>query len=107
MLKQGLSVVIASILSSATYAGSATAATTTDTQLNNAWYKNGQATITEKLQQSRSTRAKNVILFVGDGMGISTQASMCVYKKKPAQTPHQNSISGFILVHTASLSEAA
>jgi alkaline phosphatase len=80
MLKQGLSVVIASILSSATYAGSATAATTTDTQLNNAWYKDGQATITEKLQQSRSTRAKNVILFVGDGMGISTLTAARILK---------------------------
>ncbi|HBF45647.1 MAG TPA: alkaline phosphatase, partial [Shewanella frigidimarina] len=47
---------------------------------NNAWYKDGQATITEKLQQSRSTRANNVILFVGDGMGISTLTAARILK---------------------------
>jgi alkaline phosphatase len=75
MIKQSLSVIIASILSSATYA-----ATTTDTQLNNAWYQEAQTKITDKLQQSRSTKAKNVILFVGDGMGISTLTAARILK---------------------------
>lgn len=67
MFKQGLSVVIASLLCT-----TANADVTPDIQLNNAWYKEGQAVITKKLQQTRATSAKNVILFVGDGMGVST-----------------------------------
>lgn len=78
ILKQGLSVVIASILSSATYAA------TTETQLKNTWYQGGQAKIIEKLQQSRLTSAKNVILFVGDGMGISTLTAARILKGQQA-----------------------
>ncbi len=37
------------------------------------WLKDGEAAISERLKLSPNTkRAKNVILFVGDGMGIST-----------------------------------
>lgn len=44
-------------------------------QTANPWYQNGQSAVDTKLttaQQTRSSKAKNVILFVGDGMGIST-----------------------------------
>ena len=44
-------------------------------QTANQWYKDGQTAITAKnitVQQAPATKAKNVILFVGDGMGIST-----------------------------------
>ncbi|WP_442872162.1 alkaline phosphatase [Colwellia sp. 20A7] len=74
MIKQSLSVIIAGILSSTTYAA------TIDTQLNNTWYKEAQTKLTEKLQQARSTKAKNVILFVGDGMGISTLTAARILK---------------------------
>jgi len=67
MIKQGLTLVIASVLSSSAFAQSVPAE-----QMNNAWYQQGQAKVLEKLQQSQSTKAKNVILFVGDGMGVST-----------------------------------
>ncbi|XQW85127.1 alkaline phosphatase [Thalassotalea piscium] len=67
MIKQGLSLVIASLLSSGALAQTIPAKQTT-----NAWFKQGQDKIIEKLQQQRSIKAKNVILFVGDGMGIST-----------------------------------
>lgn len=39
------------------------------------WYQNGQSAISNKLtniQQASKIKAKNVILFVGDGMGVST-----------------------------------
>lgn len=37
------------------------------------WFTDGSAAVAEKAELSRETlRAKNVILFVGDGMGIST-----------------------------------
>lgn len=38
-----------------------------------AWYQDGQAEVQRVLaQQTNTGRAKNIILFVGDGMGIST-----------------------------------
>lgn len=38
----------------------------------NTWFQSATSEITKKLQQTYPKRAKNVILFVGDGMGIST-----------------------------------
>jgi alkaline phosphatase len=38
-----------------------------------AWYRSGAAAVAERLQQAPNTgKARNVILFVGDGMGVST-----------------------------------
>jgi len=41
-------------------------------QIDNVWYSEGQSKIAEKLQNTNRDKAKNVILFVGDGMGVST-----------------------------------
>ncbi|VUD68121.1 Alkaline phosphatase 4 [Thalassocella blandensis] len=41
-------------------------------QTDSAWFTDAQAKITSKVEQGSSASAKNVILFVGDGMGIST-----------------------------------
>ena len=44
-------------------------------QTQSSWYTNAQTTLAAKTTQAQSeqtTKAKNVILFVGDGMGIST-----------------------------------
>ncbi|CAM3008228.1 alkaline phosphatase [Pseudoalteromonas distincta] len=44
-------------------------------QAQSSWYTNAQTTLAAKTTQAQSeqtTKAKNVILFVGDGMGIST-----------------------------------
>jgi alkaline phosphatase len=42
-------------------------------QANDSYFRSGQSALQEHLGQSPNTnRAKNVILFVGDGMGIST-----------------------------------
>jgi alkaline phosphatase len=44
-----------------------------DYQLSNAWFTDGEAVVSERARQViRSRKAKNVILFVGDGMGVST-----------------------------------
>lgn len=43
-----------------------------DSQTSSSWYTEAQANITAKLARTQATDAKNVILFVGDGMGIST-----------------------------------
>ena len=41
-------------------------------QSSSQWYTDGQAIIDSKTKATVKTKAKNVILFVGDGMGIST-----------------------------------
>lgn len=41
-------------------------------QTNNPWYTNAQTKLLEKLTTNNQFKAKNVILFVGDGMGVST-----------------------------------
>ncbi|MCC2606370.1 alkaline phosphatase [Planctobacterium marinum] len=43
-----------------------------EAQSNSAWYTDGQAQISSKLARAPKQKAKNVILFVGDGMGVST-----------------------------------
>ncbi len=41
--------------------------------LDNPWYTSGRATIEDRLSQPRpGTRARNVILFIGDGMSLAT-----------------------------------
>ncbi|WP_286718469.1 alkaline phosphatase, partial [Thalassolituus sp. UBA2009] len=51
----------------------AEAAPLNNSQLENAWYKDAQARLNQRLEAAqKSPNAKNVILFVGDGMGVST-----------------------------------
>lgn len=46
-------------------------------QANNDWFKAGQNTLAEKLAiQPNTKRAKNIILLVADGMGVSTNYAM-------------------------------
>jgi len=54
------------------FASSISAGVLSEDQLNNDWYTNAKTSINQKLKQTPTTKAKNVILFVGDGMGIST-----------------------------------
>ncbi|MFT7492506.1 MAG: alkaline phosphatase, partial [Pseudohongiellaceae bacterium] len=41
-------------------------------QSNNPWYTDAEATTATKTAAATPIKAKNVILFVGDGMGVST-----------------------------------
>ena len=41
-------------------------------QTTSTWYTGAQTNITNKLARTQTDKAKNVILFVGDGMGVST-----------------------------------
>lgn len=61
----------------------------------NAWFKDGQATLTDRIAMSRDNgRAKNVILFVGDGMGISTITAARIYDgQAKGMTGEENSLS--------------
>jgi alkaline phosphatase len=50
-------------------------------QLNDAYFRAAQAALQERLRVTPNTnRAKNVILFVGDGMGISTVTAGRIYE---------------------------
>ncbi|WP_417450202.1 alkaline phosphatase [Kordiimonas sp.] len=67
--------VIRGFILAATMSAATMAADTPDTDIGTAesWTKDGEAAIAERLAYKiNRKRAKNVILFVGDGMGIST-----------------------------------
>ncbi|HAW74339.1 MAG TPA: alkaline phosphatase [Alteromonas australica] len=49
-------------------------------QTDSAWYTDAQAQLLEKLATNNQFKAKNVILFVGDGMGVSTLTSARIHK---------------------------
>ncbi|WP_404823002.1 alkaline phosphatase [Neiella holothuriorum] len=51
---------------------SATAAVLPESQTSSSWYQDAQTQIAAKLARTHNVKAKNVILFVGDGMGVST-----------------------------------
>jgi len=70
MFKKSIVLTISSILSSTVL--SATATELLNDQKMNAWYQQGEQVLAKKLTQQTKNKAKNVILFVGDGMGIST-----------------------------------
>ncbi|APR68121.1 alkaline phosphatase [Thalassolituus oleivorans] len=61
------SVVVMTLLASSVQAGILPA-----DQASNSWFIDAQEAIATKQTQATSEKAKNVILFVGDGMGIST-----------------------------------
>ena len=50
----------------------AAAAVLPSNQSNSPWYTDAAATTETKTTATTPTKAKNVILFVGDGMGVST-----------------------------------
>ena len=58
---------VACVLSTSAFAG-----VLSDAQKDNSWYQDAQEKLSEKLNRAQSKKAKNVILFVGDGMGVST-----------------------------------
>ena len=53
----------------------ATAGVLPDKQMNNHWYTEAQTVIAKKMARIQESTAKNVIVFVGDGMGVSTLTS--------------------------------
>ena len=49
-------------------------------QTNNVWFTDAQSKLSQKLSTNNQFKAKNVILFVGDGMGVSTLTSARIHK---------------------------
>ena len=56
-------------------------------QSESAWFTDAQTKLTEKLETTNNFKAKNVILFVGDGMGISTLTASRIRKGQLAGNP--------------------
>lgn len=61
-----------SAISSFLIGTSAVADVLPNVQKESSWYTDAKTSVINKTQQTTTTKAKNVILFVGDGMGIST-----------------------------------
>ena len=51
-----------------------------DNQVNSPWFSDGETAVTAKQQPAPMGAAKNVILFVGDGMGVSTLTASRIYE---------------------------
>jgi alkaline phosphatase len=71
-------------------------------QTSNIWYQDAQAKLMQKLQTNNSFKAKNVILFVGDGMGVSTLTSARILEgQMNGQNGEENFLSFETFPHTA------
>lgn len=82
MYKKSISLALASVLSSAVF--SVGAVDLLNDQKMNDWYKQGEQVVAKKLAQQTKNKAKNVILFVGDGMGVSTLTAARILKGQQA-----------------------
>ena len=67
-LASGLGTLVATLI----IATQAHAQAIPDGQLNSPWFTDAQRVQTQRLERQPIERAKNVILFIGDGMGVST-----------------------------------
>lgn len=60
------------------------------------WYQSGQAELQRVLRQQANTgRAKNIILFVGDGMGISTVTAARIHDGQMQGNPGEENFLSF------------
>ena len=64
-------------------------------QAEDPWYQAGRAALDERLAlQPNTNRAKNVILFIGDGMGVSTITAARIFDgQSRGETGEENSLS--------------
>tara|TARA_R110002049_G_scaffold130406_10_gene288756 strand:+ start:2056 stop:3639 length:1584 start_codon:yes stop_codon:yes gene_type:complete len=82
-------------LGAALYTGVAAADTLPDNQLADSWFTNGRAAINAKSALGHGTAAKNVILFVGDGMGVSTLTAARIYAGQLEGRPGEEGLLSF------------
>ena len=95
-------------LLAAMLATSATAAPVLDTPVKDSWWTDGRAALDARLRVvSRPKRAKNVILMVGDGMGITTITAARIFDGqhpidgRTAATGEENSLAWDRMANTA------
>lgn len=71
---------VAALVSCSLVTMAANAAVLPATQTDSQWYKESAQLVSDKTQQTNMNKAKNVILFVGDGMGVSTLTAARIYQ---------------------------
>ena len=71
---------IATVISCSVMTMAANAAVLPTTQTNSQWFKDSAANVEAKTKLTNKATAKNVILFVGDGMGVSTLTAARIYQ---------------------------
>ncbi|MCE9685218.1 alkaline phosphatase [Shewanella sp. AS16] len=71
---------LAALVSCSLMSMAANAAVLPTTQTDSQWFKDSAANVAAKTQLETKEHAKNVILFVGDGMGISTLTAARIYQ---------------------------
>lgn len=64
-------------------------------QTSNAWFSEADAVLVGKQLVQSDTVAKNIILFVGDGMGISTLTAARIYEGQLAGNPGEEGLLSF------------
>ena len=64
-------------------------------QTDNTWYADAQAKLAAKLNTNNQFKAKNVILFVGDGMGVSTLTAARILQGQLAGNPGEEGYLSF------------
>ncbi len=95
-----LSVVLSTAL--ALSSGSVIAQTLPEHQSNNVWFTDAQSKLMDKLNTRNNFKAKNVILFVGDGMGISTlTAARILQGQQNDMMGEENNLSFEVFPHSA------
>ncbi|MGO4892487.1 alkaline phosphatase [Flavobacterium sp. W21_SRS_FM6] len=67
------------------------------------WYTDAQTKLTQKLETNNKFKAKNVILFVGDGMGISTLTASRILKGQQAGNSGEEGYLSFEAFHHTAL----
>ncbi len=84
------------------FSTSAFSAVLPDVQADSSWYTNAETKLAAKLETNNNFKAKNVILFVGDGMGISTlTAARILQGQNAGQTGEENYLSFESFPHSA------
>ncbi|QYK02332.1 alkaline phosphatase [Shewanella psychrotolerans] len=71
---------LAALISCSLVSMAANSAALPSVQSDSPWFKDSAQLVTEKANLETKTKAKNVILFVGDGMGISTLTAARIYQ---------------------------
>ncbi|MCJ8301788.1 alkaline phosphatase [Shewanella sp.] len=76
---------VAALVSCSLVTMAANAAVLPATQTDSLWFKTSAQLVSDKTLQTNKTQAKNVILFVGDGMGVSTLTAARIYQGQQIQ----------------------
>ena len=92
----GLARHILIVLSALTACSCSHLETATEERLSDPWWQSGQQALAERLRVKPNYRkAKNVILFIGDGMGVSTVTAGRIYDGQTRGEPGEENMLSF------------